>query len=102
MERILEAKLRKKTISTINAGLDFRGLMAGVTLILGIVLYQDFGLVSKDWTSCGNEYIPNETVFICLAVEIIINLLYVLWLKTEWRKMEPESPNEVILAQKFI
>jgi hypothetical protein len=76
--------------------------MAGVTLILGIVLYQDFGLVSKDWSSCGNEYIPNETVFICLAVEIIINLLYVLWLKTEWRKMEPESPNEVILAQKFI
>ena len=93
MERVLEAKLRKKTIDTINSGLSFRSFLAGITLILGIVLFQDLELTEKDFKSCGNDYIPNKTVFVCLAIEIIFNLIYVLWLKTEFGRMDLSTPN---------
>jgi hypothetical protein len=56
-------------------------------------------LTSKDFSNCGNEYIPNSAVFLCLAFEIIFNLIYVLWLKTTFGKMEQNTQEEVMAAQ---
>jgi len=86
----------------LNSGISLRLLIAGITLIIGIVLYQDLELTSKDFTNCGNEYIPSGAVVLCLEFLIVVNLLYVLWLRTTFFKMKQGTHEEVMLAQKFI
>tara|TARA_B110000285_G_scaffold152512_1_gene170335 strand:- start:1059 stop:1433 length:375 start_codon:yes stop_codon:yes gene_type:complete len=98
IENQLRARLKKKTIDSLNSGLSLRLLIAGITLIIGIILYQDLELTRKDFSLCGNDYIPNSSVLLCLFVEIIFNLIYVLWLKTTFGKMEQNTQEEVMEA----
>ena len=95
MEDGLRIKLKKNTVNRLNSGLSLRLVVAGITLIVGLILYNDFQLTLKEYNMCGNEYIPDKLVFICIGAIIVINLLYVLWLRTTFGRMELVTDDEV-------